>query len=160
MTMTHLPPEIPRIMPAPLIAAAGDGESAMLDFAGRLEGAHALVLADHGRDLLCALIRRNCDAATSFSPSRRPEADLYDLVLVPELAPDSPLGDIVSKSRRALVPTGRLVIRTIQDPAAHVAAAVARLLRLNGFVRFRVRTLVGQSLLRADLPMFGCARAA
>jgi hypothetical protein len=137
-----------------------DGEAAMLDFAGRVQGAHALVLTEHGGDLLCALIRRNCDAATWYSTSRRPEPALYDLVLVPDLVADSALGDIVSKSRRALVPTGRLVIRTIHDPASHVAVAVARLLRLNGFVRFRVRALAGQSLLRADLPMFGSERMA
>jgi putative intracellular protease/amidase len=106
-------------------------ESDLLDPLGRLAGdmtnARVLVVADHGLDLMCGLIRRGCLAATVLHPGDKPDADNYDVVFIPlATSPD----DVIRLARRALAPNGRLVAGV-----GHTAAAVAlaRRLRLNGF---------------------------
>jgi hypothetical protein len=95
--------------------------------AGDMANARVLIVAEHGLDLMCGLIRRGCLAATVLHPGDKPDADDYDVVFVPlATSPD----DVIRLARRALAPDGRLVVGV-----GHAAAAVAlaRRLRLNGF---------------------------
>jgi len=130
---------------------AAVGEDPLIEAAGPIAGAHILILGASGPGLLCDLIRRECLAATSLRASDRPEAAEYDLVLAPSVTPECGLETLVRQTRRALVPTGRLVARVTNDPAGRVSLALSRCLRLNGFRVSRGLVLV------ADLPGFGLA---
>ena len=123
-------------------------EGDLLDPLGRLAGdmtnARVLIVAEHGLDLMCGLIRRGCLAATVLHPGDKPDADDYDVVFVPfATSPD----DVIRLAGRALAPNGRLVVGV-----GHTAAAVAlaRRLRLNGFAAPHSIHLPDLILLRAS----------
>lgn len=137
-------------------APAGDSEDDDIDLvllqAGRIDRTHALIVAAHGLDLLRGLLRRGCLAATSLRPDAKPEAAAYELVLFPDITPDSPFERIIHDARRAMVPGGRLVVRVRRDPVGRTARGIARRLKLNGFIDVRLRLRPDCALLRADLP--------
>jgi hypothetical protein len=65
-------------------------EPALLDPLSRLAGdprhTHALIVADHGLDLVRGLIPRVCLAASTLRPGDKPDAADYSLVLTPRYA--------------------------------------------------------------------------
>jgi precorrin-6B methylase 2 len=113
--------------------------------AGDLRDAHALIVAEHGLDLMCGLLRRGCLAATVLRLGDKPDADDYDVVFVPLV---TSADTVIKLARRSLVPNGRL-IAGVSD--AKAAVALARHLRLNGFFALRSTHLPNRVLLRADL---------
>jgi hypothetical protein len=113
--------------------------------AGDMGNARALIVAEHGLDLMCGLIRRGCLAATILRLCDKPDADDYDVVFVP-LATSA--DDVVRLARRSLAPNGRLVAG-VGDATA--AVALARRLRLNGFSAPHSIHLPNLILLRANL---------
>jgi hypothetical protein len=121
---------------------------ALLQMAGDLKGTRALIVADHSLDLMCGLIRCGCLAATTLRPGDKPDADDYDLVLVPNTGVFSSPDDFIRLARRSLGPNGRLIAGVTTGSAA---GALARRLRLNGFVALRSAYLSSVMLLRADL---------
>ena len=124
-------------------------ENDLLDPLWRLAGdmcaSRALIVADHGLDLMCGLIRRGCLAATVLRLGDKPDADDYNVVFVPLVTSSD---DVIRLARRSLAPNGRL-IAGVRDGAA--AVALARRLRLNGFSGLHSIHLPGLMLLRADL---------
>lgn len=120
----------------------------LLRLAGPLDEVHALVMAERGIDLMCALIKRGCLAATAIRPSHKPDADGYGLVIADLTASELPPEALIRRGRAALRPGGRLIARV---RGSRHAAALARRLRLNGFRGLRTLTLAGQTLVRADL---------
>jgi hypothetical protein len=113
--------------------------------AGDMHNSRALIVAEHGLDLMCGLIRRGCLAATVLRLGDKPDADDYDVVFVPRV---TSADAVIRLARRALVADGRLIagVDTAQD-----AAALARRLRLNGFAGVHAAHFPGHILLRADL---------
>jgi hypothetical protein len=121
---------------------------ALLGLAGKLRDTRALIVADHGLDLMCGLIRCGCLAATTLRIGDRPDTDDYDLVLVPDAGLLSSPDDVIRLARRSLGRNGRLIAGVAPGSAA---TALARRLRLNGFVALRSVHLAAVTLLRADL---------
>jgi hypothetical protein len=120
----------------------------LLRLAGPLDNTNALIVAEHGLDLMCGLIRRGCLAATILRTGDKPDAGDYNLVLVPDSSA-LPSGDeVIRVARRSLAPLGRLIVGVRNGKAA---AGLARRLRLNGFTGLRSTQLPGLTLLRADL---------
>jgi hypothetical protein len=120
----------------------------LLRLTGPTQNTHALIVAEHGLDLMCGLIRRGCLAATILRIGDKPDTRDYDLVLVPD-ASALPSGDeVIRVARRSLAPLGRLIVGVRTGKAA---TALARRLRLNGFTGLRSTHLPGLTLLRADL---------
>jgi len=119
-----------------------------LCLAGDTHHARVLIVAEHGLDLMCGLIRRGCLAATIVRPGGQPDADDYDVVLVPRVTALASLDAVVRLARRSLIANGRLIagVRYGRD-----AAALARRLRLNGFSVVHLTRLPGLALLRAEL---------
>ena len=113
--------------------------------AGDLSQSRTLIVADHGLDVMCGLIRRGCLAATVLRLGDKPDADDYNLVFVPYLTSAEA---VIQLARRSLAPNGMLVVG-VQDGEA--ASALARRLRLNGFSGVHSVRLPGMVLLRADL---------
>jgi hypothetical protein len=117
-------------------------------FAGELQNARTLIVAEHGLDLMCGLIRRGCLAATVLRPGDKADADDYNLVFVPQVAALRSPDAVIRLARRSLAPNGRLIagVRNGWE-----AAALARRLRLNGFAAVHSTNLPNLMLLRADL---------
>ncbi|HEY4173811.1 MAG TPA: hypothetical protein VGM42_12355 [Rhodopila sp.] len=112
--------------------------------AGDMTNARVLIVAEHGLDLMCGLIRRGCLAATVLHPGDKPDADDYDVVFVPFAASADA---VIRLARRSLLPNGRLVAG-VRTPAE--AVALARRLRLNGFSTPHAGHLPNLILLRAN----------
>lgn len=127
-------------------------ENELLDPLWRLTGtmsnARALIVAEHGLNLMCGLIRRGCPAATVLRPGDKPDADDYDLVFVPKVTALPSYKAVIRLARRSLAPNGRLIAGV---PDARESAALALRLRLNGFSALHSIHLPGLVLLRADL---------
>ena len=125
---------------------------AILQFAEPLATDHVLVVAEHGLDLLCALIRQGCAAATCIRSTAKADAATHDLILIPDVATLSSLDHTVRVARRVLLPFGRVVIGVAGGPEnGRVSLALARRLRLNGFRTIRSKMTSGLVLLRAEL---------
>jgi hypothetical protein len=139
-------------VPMRALPASDPQEPSLLDpllrLAGDLKNLRALIIADHGIDLMCGLIRRGCLAATMLRASEAPDDDDYGLVLVPHAASLACADDLIPLVRRSLAPRGRLVVGVRSGKAA---VALARRLRLNGFTNLRSTHLPDLTLLRADL---------
>jgi hypothetical protein len=120
----------------------------LLRLAGPIQNSHALIVANHGLDLLCGLIRRGCLAATTLRIGDKPDAGDYDLVLVPNAEALPSVDEVIRVARRSLASRGRLIVGVKPGQAA---AALARRLRLNGFTGLRSTQLSGLTLLRAEL---------
>jgi hypothetical protein len=129
----------------------GNGIEPFLSVAGPLAAAHVLIVADHGLDLLCALIQRGCVAATCLRSAAKADAPAYDLVLVLEVTDIPSFEHVIEVARHALLPSGRLVIGVTELPTfGRLSVALARRLRLNGFRAIRT-TIPGQTVMQADL---------
>jgi len=130
-----------------------DSLDPLLRFAENIETSHALIIAEHGLDLLCALIRRGCIAAASIRPRDKADTEAYDLILVPLVTALPSLEHLTRLARRSLMPDGRLIVGLPPDPAGHspLALALARRLRLNGFAALRLAYFPGITVLQADL---------
>jgi hypothetical protein len=121
---------------------------ALLRLAGNIQNTHALIVAEHGLDLMCGLIRRGCLAATILRIGDKPDTSDYDLVLVPRAAALPSADEVIRVARRSLAPRGRLIVGVRGGKAA---AALARRLQLNGFTGLHSAQWFGLTLLRADL---------
>ena len=64
-------------------SAETDPLDPLLRLAGNVAATRAVVIANHGIDLLCALIRRGCMAAAAIRPGNKPDAKSSNLMLVP-----------------------------------------------------------------------------
>jgi len=134
-SQTRLPPETREdTLLEPLWRLAGD-----------LRNARVLIVAEQGLDLMCGLIRRGCPAATVLRAGDKPDANDYDVVLVPRVTALPSSDAVIRLARRSLAPNGRLIA------GARDVGALARRLRLNGFSALRSSHLPGLTLLRADL---------
>jgi hypothetical protein len=126
----------------------GDLLDPLWRLAGEPSNTRALVVAEHGLDLMCGLIRRGCLAATILHPGAKPDANDYDLVLIPRIAAFPSADHAIRLAHRSLAPNGRL-IAGVRD--GREAVALARRLRLNGFSGLNSTHMPGLMLLRADL---------
>ena len=116
--------------------------------AGDLRDARVLIVAEHGLDLMCGLIRRGCLAATVLRVGEKPDANDYDVVLVPRVMALPSYDHVIRLARRSLAPNGRLIAGVSNG---REAVALARRLRLNGFSTLHSTHVSGLMLLRADL---------
>ena len=138
--------------PLPIPAAPAQTEppspdplGALLSVAGRLDRTHALIIAEHSRELLCALIRSGCPVASAIRPGDKPECGAYQLVMVPEIIGSTDA--LIQQIRRALAATSRVVVRVVGH---RQAAALGRRLRLLGFVNLQLHPVAGTVLLTGE----------
>ena len=144
----------------PDVMAADDlaGDNPLLAFAGPVAGSHALLVSGNGPDL-SILIRSGCLAATSLKLGEKADAGCYDLVLVPHLTSTEGLAQLISQTKRALVPTGRVAVCICGQPVCDIANRLAHLLEANGFTAIRTSVISGRTLMRAEQPWFGATFA-
>ena len=126
----------------------------LLDFAAPVAGAHALIVARHAIDLMCALLRQGCAGAALQQLSGKPERSECDLVIFADLTPDDPPSRVRYLAKRVLVPTGRLIARITDRQSGAAALSLAGALRAAGFVAPRVSVSRGETFLLVELPAF------
>lgn len=120
----------------------------LLRLTGDMSHARALIVAEHGLDLVCGLIRLGCQAAAVLRPGGKPDASAYGLLLVPRVTALPSTDAVVRLARRSLTPNGRFIAGV---PNGRNAAALTRRLRLNGFSTPASIHLPGLTLLCTDL---------
>ena len=141
-------------LPAASPAAAPDMPDAFIDATGSVAGDHALVLGAGGLETMCALLRRGCASAIELRLGEKPDAGSADLVLVPALASIGQARAALAQARRALTPSGRIVLRGAFGVGDAQTLAIARLLRREGFCALRVQEIGGAAVLSAERPLF------
>ena len=147
---------------APAIAGApyasgclGDEtDGALLDTLGDLAGERVLVLGPH-IGIMCELIRRGCREVTELELNERLDVETVDLVVIPSIGNTDGTACAIAHARRALTPSGRILVRTTADPSGRLARAIERTLRLHGFSAFAVRRAMDRTVFTAKLPPSG-----
>lgn len=132
-----------------------DPDSLLLACIGDVADERALVFGQGALDVTCALIRAGARAVTELCRNDRPEPGSADLVVVPALLSAETAPAVVGHARRALAAAGRIILRCPSDPSGSLAQSVSRVLRLHGFSAIRLRRTGAQTLLTAELPLFG-----
>lgn len=121
---------------------------------GDVRDEEILVIGSSGLDTTCDLIRRGARSVTLLRTDRRPEAQSVSLVVVPRTPSLKWLSCVLGNARRALLPTGRLILR-IESTGRQLAAQVARMLRVHGYTAIAARQSGGVLLVNAQVPAFG-----
>ena len=78
---------------------------------GEVRDEAVLVIGSRSLEVTCDLIRRGARSVMLLRTDRRPEAASASLVVVPEAPSLEWLACVLGHARRALLPTGRLVLR-------------------------------------------------
>ncbi len=132
-----------------------DPDAALVAVLGDVTDEHILILGHGALDVMCALIRAGCGAITELRQHERPEPQIADTVILPGIGSLDAAATIIGHARRALVPTGRILVRIVADPAGRLAPAIVRTLRVHGFTDVCQHRVGTEALLSAVLPMFG-----
>jgi len=132
-----------------------DPARALRSALGEVRDEAVLVISSRGLEVMCDLIRRGARSVTLLRTAERPEAASASLVVVPEAPSLEWLACVLGHARRALLPTGRLVLRVGALAGRQLAAQITRMLRVHGYTAIVARQAGDQLLLQAELPGFG-----
>jgi len=114
-----------------------------------------LVIGPHGLEVMCDLLRRGARSVTLLRMDTRPEAHSASLVVVPDAPSIEWLACVLGHARRALVPTGRLVLRVGGLAGRQLAAQIKRMLRIHGYTGIVAQQSGDEVVLNAEMPGFG-----
>jgi hypothetical protein len=146
----------PRAVPADThVVPPVDPARALRTALGEVRDEAVLVISSRGLEVMCDLIRRGARSVTLLRTAERPEAASASLVVVPEAPSLEWLACVLGHARRALLPTGRLVLRVGALASRQLAAQITRMLRVHGYTAIVARQAGDQLLLQAELPGFG-----
>ncbi len=106
-------------------------------------------------ELFCALVRRGSADVSATRVSDWPHPATADVAIIPGIASPDCLVRAIAHARRILSPLGTIALHVAADPADALPQQVGRLLLLHGFTAIRVVRLSGETLIRAELPLFG-----
>jgi hypothetical protein len=125
------------------------GEAALLNIAGSVAGAHALVIGECPSALVCELIRRGCRGAAILSSCDRVESQAYQIAIF--MNPSLEQADrLIRLARRALKPPGRLLLRFSVGVDFIAAQKLARSFSENGFSAMALEFLPTGTVVYAD----------
>ena len=126
--------------------------AALLEEAGEVAGDHVLVLGNDGPELMCALLRAGALEVTHLNSHERLDGDSATMVIVPWIASVEWLAAALPSITRALLPTGRIVLRTGDDADAATVGRIRRMLVRHGYSRIHLRRGENCALASAELP--------
>lgn len=130
-------------------------DAALVASAGDVTGAHVLVLGHDSPDVLPALIRGGCAAATEPGAAARPEFHTAGVTIIPNVTTLGDAEPAIRNASRALTDAGRIVLRTASSPSSALAQGICRMLRIQGFTHVRLRNIGARTVVCAELPHFG-----
>lgn len=135
--------------------ASNDPAIALQSVLGEVRDEEVLVIGRQGLEVTCDLIRRGARSVTLLRTDKRPEAGSASLVVVPEAPSMEWLACVLGHARRALLPTGRLVLRVGTLAGRQLVAQITRMLRVHGYTAIEARQSGTQLLMNAQIPGFG-----
>lgn len=141
----------PSVRPSPTPA---DPAQPITTALGDVSDEEILVIASNGLDVTCDLIRRGARSVTLMRSGTRPEAKSATMVVVPEAPSLEWLACVLGHAQRALLPTGRLVLR-LRCAGRQLAAQVTRMLRVQGYTAVVTRQAGDELLVSAQVAGFG-----
>jgi hypothetical protein len=125
----------------------------LLDCAGSIPGAYAMVFGRASPEILCGLIRRGAAAAAHLRRDDRSSAmPNSDLIILPHCGDLAKTAEALALARHHMAPGGRVVLR---GTGAARVPELAALLTTTGFSHIRCRALPFGTVVTADLPFFG-----
>lgn len=127
-------------------------DEALLSQAGPLVEANVLIIGQSGLDLLCTLLRRGCPSATCLKPAAKPDAQAFNLAIIPNITAISAAEGAIRSASRALVTPGRIVIGIPAAAPRSLPLALSRRLRLNGFRTVATIAYADRTVLSAQRP--------
>jgi hypothetical protein len=114
-----------------------------------------LVIGSHGLEVMCDLLRRGARSVTLLRMDKRPEAHSASLVVVPDAPAIERLACVLGHARRALLPTGRLVLRVGGLAGRQLTAQITGMLRTHGYAAIVAQQSGDELVLNAEIPGFG-----
>ncbi len=142
-------------VPALPHTAAQQRLDTILACAGSLDGTRTFIAAEHGAELLCALIRQGCLEANCLKPGLRADHGDDDLALIPDIGCLTTAEEAIRVAHRALAPWGRVVMGVADSVGPRHRLGLTRRPRLNGFRAIRTTTVPGFTVVQADAPSGG-----
>ncbi len=141
---THARPAMPATDPE------AQQTSALLAACGDVADERVLIVGPDGPDTMCALIRRGARQVTALRHADRPEAASADLVVAPHLGSVADAEAVLTFTRRALAPFGRVVLVMPTEKADALARRVARMLPNHALSLVRARRVGAWTLVAAE----------
>ena len=136
-------------------------ETALLTLANPSLDSRVSLIGPNTLELLCALVRRGSADASATRVSDRPQPATADIAIIADAASPDCLMRAIAHARRILAPLGIIVLHVAPkpgepgDPGDALPQQAGRLLLLHGFTAIRVIRCSGETLMRAELPLFG-----
>lgn len=139
-------------VPSPL-AVPLSHDAALHQAIGDPAGERVVIIGHHTLDVMCAVIRMGASEVTVLRLRERPEAQEADLAILLEPSSMHETTCGVMQARRALAPTGRIVVGAL---SALSTLEVSATLRAQGFSAVHARSDgEGGGVVSAELPFFG-----
>lgn len=130
-------------------------EAALLRLADPSLDSRVSLVGPNTLELLCALVRRGSADVSATRVSDRPHSATADVAIIAGAASPDCLMRAIAHARRILAPLGTIVLHVAADPADALPQQVGRVLLLHGFTGIHVVRCSGETLIRAELPLFG-----
>ncbi len=124
-------------------------EAALRQSIGDPAGERVVIVGHDTLDLMCAMIRQGAAEVTRLRLRERPDAHEADLAILIGLCSAHEASCAIMQARRALAPTGRIVVGV---SSSQLTQEVAATLRTQGFADVHV---TGDGVVSAELPFFG-----
>lgn len=132
-----------------------DAEAALLTIADPSPDSRISLIGQNTLELLCALLRRGSIDVSAMRVSDRPPAATADLAVIAHVASPDCLERTIAHARRILAPLGTIAIHLAAHPADPLSQQAGRSLLLHGFSSIRTFEYAGETLVRAELPLYG-----
>ena len=130
-------------------------EAALLAVADAGLHSRISLIGPNSLELLCALLRRGSIDVSATRVTDRPQPCTADVAIIPHVASPECLARAIAHAHRILAPLGTIAIHLPADPADALSQHASQLLALHGFSSIRVYSCAGETLIRAEQPLYG-----
>ncbi len=137
------------------VSCLDGGEAGLLAVADPGLGSRILVMLPGGLEIACALLRRGRTNVATARLTDRPRAGQMDVVMMPSIPSAEFLQRAIPYAHRVLAALGTVVIHLDGSLPPGLVQQARRQLASEGFGAVQVRSSFHDTLLRAEMPLFG-----
>lgn len=157
--MKHLgvppPTHVPAFGHDELLRRLGAPQAALVEFADPGPDSRVVLIGPSPLGLTRALAGRGVADVWAMRPADRPGFAAADVAIVSEVTDPDLLERAASLAQAVLAPLGTIALHLPVDPDDALVRQTGHLLVLNGFAAVRVRSVRGETLIRAERPAYG-----
>jgi hypothetical protein len=154
MRLSRIPDAVPAALATEdVLRRLAEPRDELVAFADPGPDSRIVLIGPDPSPLACALAARGCGHVSVPAPHDRPGS--ADVVFIAGVAGANLLARSVSNARRLLAPLGTVAIRLCVEPDDALVRHASHAMFLHGFTRLKARVACGDTLLRADVPLFG-----